>query len=69
MTRYALYSIPMSKRYDRITYSEHALKQLAERPLVTKADVELALNEGAIRKGEGEGLLPSTRCVASLRCE
>ncbi len=47
----------MSRRYDRITYSQHALDQLSKRPLVTKADVELALNEGAIRKGEGEGLI------------
>ncbi|MDQ3397365.1 MAG: hypothetical protein M3511_06245 [Deinococcota bacterium] len=47
----------MGKRYGRISYSDHAERQFAERPLVAKEDVELALNEGVIRKGEGQGLI------------
>ena len=47
----------MSRRYDRITYSEHALLQLIKRPELTKVVVERSLNEGDVRKGEGEGLI------------
>ncbi len=42
----------MGERYDRIRYSQHALDQFVKRPAVVRADVELALNEGTVRKGD-----------------
>ena len=47
----------MGRRYYRVSYSQHALDQFVKRPVVAEADVELALNEGIISKGEGEGLI------------
>jgi hypothetical protein len=45
----------MSKRYDRITYSEHAVENLVDREF-TQEQVERVLNEGVIAKSKGEGL-------------
>lgn len=47
----------MGRRYDRVSYSQHAFDQFVKRPVVARADVELSLNEGVISKGEGEGLI------------
>ena len=39
----------MDKRYERITYSDHAEAQIAEREYLSKALVEQALNGGVIK--------------------
>lgn len=38
----------MSKRYERVTYSQHAEKELKRRPYVSRGLVEAALNEGVL---------------------
>lgn len=45
----------MNKRYDRITYSEHAVENLADRRF-SEEQVKRAVNEGVIAKNRGEGL-------------
>ena len=43
----------MSKRYERVTYSDHAEKELRRRPYLSKALVEAALNQGVLGTDEG----------------
>ena len=41
-----MYAVPVGKRYKRVTYSEHAKRELERRPYMDKALVERALREG-----------------------
>lgn len=46
----------MGKRYERITYSDHAEEQIAFRDYLTKALVEEALNAATPEPARGEAL-------------